>query len=223
MRRANHRLILDQQRRVHLHIAMFGGVQIEHELADGPFQTRQRAFGHHKTRTGHAGGGFEIHQAERFADFKMLLGLEIECARRAETVQQHVAMLVRTHGHFIERRVGNGLQSLFQLGNNGFFLDFGRGQNLFEGRHFGLQAFGAGLILGGHGLTDLFGQGVALFLRLLRAHDGGAAAVVDRQNMITQRRGVAVQQSLIKLGLVVADPANVIHVLGLVSITSRSD
>jgi hypothetical protein len=51
-------------------------------------------------------------------------------------MQQHITMLVSAHGYFFERRVGNGLQGLFQLGNDSLFLDLGRGQNLFESGDF---------------------------------------------------------------------------------------
>ncbi len=79
--RAEHCGILDQDRGVHLRVAVLTCVQIEHELRQCALKPRQRALQHDEARAGKARGGLEIHQAERFAK-RHVIGGEIERRRR---------------------------------------------------------------------------------------------------------------------------------------------
>jgi hypothetical protein len=54
--------LIPVQRRVH----------IQHELAQGPMQTRQVALQHHKTRPSHARGTLEIHAAVKHSQGHMV-------------------------------------------------------------------------------------------------------------------------------------------------------
>ena len=70
---AEHGVVAHEQRRRHLRIAVFAGVQVEHELPERPFQPRQLPGEHGEAGAGHAGGSLEIHLAERLADLVVLL------------------------------------------------------------------------------------------------------------------------------------------------------
>ena len=76
--------------------------------------------------------GLEIHVAERAAEIVMRLWRKRIVAGRAEHVPLHIAVLVDTLGHFVERQIGNRGQLPGEL----FVRRFRRGLQL---RHRGLQ------------------------------------------------------------------------------------
>ena len=78
---------------------MLARVQVDHELAERPFQPRQRAAQHDEARAGHLRRGGEIHHAERLAQLEMLLRLEAEIARLAMLLQHDVGGFVRAVRH----------------------------------------------------------------------------------------------------------------------------
>ncbi|MNQ68716.1 hypothetical protein D3C85_832800 [compost metagenome] len=64
---AEHGLVADQQRRRYFQIPVLVRLQVEHELADGAFQTRQLALEHSKARAGHLSRSLKVQQAHGLA------------------------------------------------------------------------------------------------------------------------------------------------------------
>ncbi len=113
----------------------------------------------------------EIHHAERFAQFEMLLGLERVVALLADRVTLDIAVLVRAVRHVVRRHVGDLRQLLVELVGELLLLGLQRRQRGLELGDFGHQRFGALLVLGLLRLADFLGRRVAPRLRLLEFGD----------------------------------------------------
>ena len=146
---------------------MFGGVQVEHELAERAFQPRDLAGQHREARSREFCGALEIHLTESFADLEMLLR-PIPFVALANPTDLDIVVLIGSERHVIERYVGEDRQhvpegsvqiALTRLA----FLDEG----LYVG-HLGLQRFGLGRVAGAHRVADLLRGGIATFLLFLK-------------------------------------------------------
>src|SRR6185437_8158658 len=85
LRCAEHHLVAHQQRwtdlciAAYLHIAVLSdraGMNIEKQLPERALHAREALLQYHEARAGEFCRQFEIHHAERFAQFEMLLGLK---------------------------------------------------------------------------------------------------------------------------------------------------
>jgi hypothetical protein len=203
-------VVAHQERRVDLGVAaLFRRVQVEHELGDGSLQAREVLLQEYEARAGDLGGRREIHLAGRLAQRHMVFGLEGEVALAADAADLHVGGLVHAIGHVVERQVGQHLQAMRQLlveaGGFGLALLQGR----LEGRDLGHQRLGwLALALGD---ADLAAQRLALGLRRLALGDGGAAALVDLQQLGRQGREIALLQASVERSGVLPDETDVMH------------
>ena len=151
---------------------MLAGVQVEHEIGQRPLQPRPQVPVHREARAGKLGGAFEIEHAQRFAQFPVRLGREIELRRSAPAPDFDIIFGSLSHRHACVGQIGDAGENILQAGLvlcrcflpllNLFpqFLGFG---NLRAGILAAL--FQPGNVLGGavapgfHGLG--FGDGVA--------------------------------------------------------------
>ena len=214
MRRAEHRVVADEQRRADFGVAMLRCVQVEHELGESAFEARERALQHDEARARQFRRRLEIHQAERLADLEMLLRLKGEFLRRADFADLLVGLLVadRDVG---QRRIGNAGEKVAKFGFELPLLLLALLDGLFEARHLVHQGFGGFLVLGGLGLADVLRGGVAAGLRILQLLNRSAAFLVQLQNSIQQGSlgplDAAVLQPLHKGVLIVTNPFDVEH------------
>ncbi len=89
---------------------MHAGVQIEHELPERAFQSRQGAPQHDEARAGEFGGRGEIHQPQRLAQLEMLLRREVEVVWRPVLRQHDVGALIGAVRHLEVQDIGQPLQ-----------------------------------------------------------------------------------------------------------------
>lgn len=75
---AGHGLACDEERRENFRVAMFGGVQVQHEIDEGPFQSRAHAGQESEPSAGEFGRPGEIHEPQFFADVLMVLDREVK-------------------------------------------------------------------------------------------------------------------------------------------------
>lgn len=111
---AKQRLVAHQKRHDMLGIAVFFGMQVQHELAERPLQPRQLAFQHGEARAGNLGRRLEIHQAHRLTILKCSFGLKFIRGFCADQTDLDIAVLVGAIGHVIQRNVGNDRQRIAQ-------------------------------------------------------------------------------------------------------------
>ncbi len=78
---AGHRLPVDDERRQNFTVAVFGGVEVQHEVDQGPLQPGTGAQVKREARSGDLGGAFQVEDVQRRADVPMRLGLEGEPRR----------------------------------------------------------------------------------------------------------------------------------------------
>jgi hypothetical protein len=78
---------------------MLAGVQIQHELAERTFQSRQTGTQHDEAGTREFRSGGEVHQAQRLAQLEMLLRLKTEIAGLSVLLHDHIRRLIRAVRH----------------------------------------------------------------------------------------------------------------------------
>jgi hypothetical protein len=208
--RAEHSLVLDQQGWADLGIAVFAGLQVEHELAQRPLQPGNLALEDHKARAAHLGGGFEVHAAQGLAQIDVITGA-VDAAWCSDPADLDIAMLINARRHVVSRQVRQGGEDAIQSGLGGSFRLAVLGQFAFQRFDLGHQGGGAGLVLLGLGLADLLAGVVAARLGGLAGSLCGAQGRVQAQNF--RRLG---RQPLQAPGLVIgvgifADGLDVVH------------
>src|SRR5262249_6024863 len=95
------------KRRCDLSVAVLRGVHVEHELPERTFEPRQTLLEHHKPRARQFGGGLEVHLAERFAEFEMLLWGERKISLGAEAMMLDIVARIFAIGYVVERQIRN--------------------------------------------------------------------------------------------------------------------
>ncbi len=208
---AEHRLVTHHQWRRDFGIAVLAGVQVDHELAERPLQTRQLAGQHRETRTGELGSAFEIHIAERFANLEVLLCRVVPAGLLAGDAGHHIVVLVLAIGHIVEGHVRQARQGIVQLGGDLTVLFLGARHVFLDISDFGFQLFRQFHVLLRHGGADFLGGGVAAGLHILQRLDDGTALFIESDQ--TCRRGLyaAPCKGRIKSFGVFAYPFNVVH------------
>ena len=176
-----------------------------------PLESRQRSLQDDKTRTREFRSGLEIHQAERFAQIEMLLRLERIFALGAEAVMLDIVVRVGAVGNIVERQVWNFRKRGIER-RNGQPLCFLRCVDLrLQSRDLRHQRGGAGLVLLGLGLADLFGGGIAPGERGFKLGDRGAALFIEREELVGLRRMAAPAEGAVEFLRMLANPPYVVH------------
>ena len=131
-----------------------------------------------------------------------------------------IAVLVRTLGHIIERRIGDLCELALQRGGGVLLLRFHLRDRGFQLRHLGHQRLRCRLVLLRLGLTDLLRGGVAARLPLLQFGDQRAALLVERQQALRQRFEPAALERAVEGVRIVANGFDIVHgVIGGSSVT----
>ena len=188
-------------------------MNVEHELRDGPLQPRELALQHDEAGSRQLRRCLEIHEAQRLADFEMLLRHEVEYRLRRNVVPFHFLICVRARA---VRHIGQGqVRDRFQQFDDGAvepalsllaLLDDG-----LELGHLLHQALCRCLVLGALGLADLLRGGVAARLRLLQLRQMLAARLVALQDLGRHRWQAAPGEAPVESILVLADETDVVH------------
>ncbi|MNT13196.1 hypothetical protein D3C72_1481570 [compost metagenome] len=161
---AAHRGGVDHVRHVHLGVAVFLRMGVEHQLDQRAVHARQAAAQHREARTGDLDRGVEV-QAQLLAHVDVVAHCEVELARLAHAAHLGVLGLVIAHRHAFVRQVGDRQHQFGQM-----CLD------LIEPRGRGLErvADAADFCHHGRGVlafalehADLLGQAVAARLQFL--------------------------------------------------------
>ena len=158
-------------------VAVLAGVQIQHELDQGPVQAGDAGIHDREAGTGDLRRRFEVELAEGFAHVHVVAGFEIELAGRAPAAQLHVVVLVAAVGRLRVGQVGQAAEQFVQfLLHQRQFL-FGHLELFAQGRDLGQD--GAGILPFGLGLADGLRAGLAFVLQVLHPHLQGLALFVQ--------------------------------------------
>ena len=186
--RARQRGGIHQERRLHLGVAVLARVQREHEVDQRPRHPGARAHQEREPRTGRLHRALEIDDAEGRPEVPVRLGLEVERPGLAHPAHLDVVRRAGADRHLRRRQVGDGQQQ--------------RAARLLDRLDFRLQfldplaAFAVGrehrarvapFLLGPR---DLLPRPVLLLLEALGLRDDGAAARLDRGELLEIAVGV---------------------------------
>ncbi len=208
---AVHGLGIHQVRRQNLGVAVLAGVQVEHEVGQRPLQPRSQVPVHREACAGKLGGAFEIEHAQRFAQFPVRLGSEIELRRRAPAPDFDIIFGRLSHGHAFVRQVGdageNVLQTGFELCRRFLAL-----LNLFP-QFLGFGNLSAGILAALLQPGDVFGGAVAPGFHGLGFGDGVAALGVNVMEILQHLGWIhtALAQLFFHQGQVVANEVEIKH------------
>ena len=195
---AIHGAVIHQQGHGAFGITVSLCMQVQHPLAKRAFQARERTLQHSKARPGQLRRRGEIHQAERFTQFKMLLGLKREFGRCAMLVLHHIGAFIAPIRHFRIQDIGQRFQ-------HGILRGFGRCRFGFQRRHVIAQPHGFGFKRGGiatlaFGYADILGKRIAPGLLFLQRGLRRTPRFIMRQNARRGRGGTAPRQRRIESG-----------------------
>ncbi len=182
------RLVVDDDRRQHLGVAVLSSVQVEHEVHQRALEQRAAAAQQREPRPGDLGRAREVEDAERLAERDVVERLEVELRLGSPPPHLDVGRLVAAYGNGLVRKVRDALEHGLQLGVGRVALGFERLDRLLELAH--LLALGVGLLFVPflHELADLGAQPVALGRALAMLGDRPAAPDVELREPIQDRR-----------------------------------
>ena len=210
LRRAEHGVVANEQRRVHFRVAVLVRVQVDHELTERALQPREAAFEHHEARARELRRRLEIHEPQSLAELEMLLGA-VERRRLSGTVTLHVAVLVCADRHVLLGNIGDGGKSLEQSLLGDALGLFQLRHRFLDPRNVGHQLLRPRLVLLRLGLADLLGEGIAALGGCLQGGDGALALVVEADQLSGQGLHAPVPEALIERRGIVADGTDVVH------------
>ena len=211
--------VVDQGRHDGFRVAVLGGVQVQHELAQRPLHARERATQDGEARAGQLGGGGEIHHAQRLAEFEMLLRLEAEVARFAVLSQYEVGGFVGTVGDLSVEDIGQRLQDALDR-----LVEVRRA--LFQPFHLAAQRRGLGFQRRGIGtgalaLADLARQRVAARLFFLQRGLRRPPVRIARQDVRRHRCQSTPRHGRVERGPIGSDGADIVHRFSPPPVSSR--
>ena len=207
--RAVGRGIAHQARGFGLAVAELLRLDVEHEVGEGPFETRQTALEDDEARARDAHRGLEIHHAERRAQVDVVPRVEIEPGRFADPPHLHVRRLVETVGRVVRRQVGQRRQQLFDLGVEAALFRLAVADQVLELADLRHQC--ARLLAPSPGRADLLGQPVAPVLGLLDLRPRRASALIKVEHVRRDGIEATPRESGVERFRVFANPPDVVH------------
>ena len=213
LRRAEHGVVAHQHRRLDLDIAVFGRVQVEHELFERAREAGERPLQHDEARARELGGDVEVHQAQRLAELEMLARLVHPSEFRPDAPAAHldVAGLVLAVGNVVERQVGNfcerGLERRARLALDR--LEFRHGR--LEAGDLRLEVVRRLDVLARHGRADLLRSRVAALLGALQVENRQTPLLVERDQRFGARAEAAAGEAGVERLRIVAYRLDVVH------------
>jgi hypothetical protein len=190
-------------------IAVLFRVQVDHELRQRPVQARQGALQDREARARHAACRLELKAAKGLAELEMLLYLEGEGLRLAPAAHFLVRALVGADGNVGVGQVRDAREQVFQRLPRFRLLLLQFAETAFQAGHLG--DLGLGILTGAFLLADPLGGVVALCLQFLQLRDGGAARLVERDDLRGQGLGAPVAQGLVEGVGIFANPLEIKH------------
>ncbi len=145
-------MVFDEQRRVDFGVAAVvvgrrRRVIVEHEARDGAFEAGERAFQEHEAGAGDFGGGVEIHEAQRLAQFEMLLGREGVGLRGSDFADFLIVVFILAVGDVVARQVRDDGEGRFQFRVDRAFVFFATRNGILKSGDFFHEFGGGGFIL----------------------------------------------------------------------------
>ena len=207
--RAIHGGVIHQQRHRTLGIAMRFRMQVQHPLPKRPFQPREWAFQHRKTRTRELGGSGEIHQAKRLTQFEMLLGCEGKLRLRAMLMLHHIGAFIAPIRHFGIKDIGECFQHGLLRGLSFRGFGFKRCHVVAQLHRFGFQRRGIGALALGR--ADILGKRITPRLLFLQRRLRRTPRLIMRQYVRCRWGDTASRQRCIESGRVGAQLPYVVH------------
>ena len=203
------RVLMHQERRRYLGIAVFLGLMIEHEVGKTPLQSREHAFQKHKPGAGQLCRRREIHQPEPLADRHVIAWGEGETRRRPGPPDLLVLILVHTVRDIVTQAVRQRADHFLDLGLE-------RPTLLLKLLHAGLdardlvdQARGVLLLALQH--ADLLGGLVAPLLQGLQLRGPRAPSGVGLENTGRHRVQAPSLHCRVESLSILADASDVMH------------
>ena len=188
---------------------------VEHELGERPVQPDHRALHHHEARAGEPAGRLEVEAGLRRRDLEVLERRRGEVARVAPAADLDVGGLVGAVGDVVHRQVRDRQQQLAQRGVGLRRLGLEPGDLVLLVGDERAQPLELRLVAARLGGADLAARGVALGERGLGGGDPGAAGLVERQDLVGDRRQAAAGEGGVEGVRLLADQADVVHGQGL--------
>ena len=213
LRRTEHRVVAHQQRRIDLGIPVLACMQIEHELSERTLEPRQTFLQDHEARAGKLRGRLEVHLAERLTEIEMLLGRKAVAVLGPEMMVLHivVGVLAVRHVGRRKRQVRNLRERVVEFLRELLLLRFQRRNRGLQLRDLGEKLLRRRFLVAFLRCADLLGRRVAPRQGRLRLLDGGAAALVEHDQLLGLRRQPAPRQRLVEGVGIVANPLDVVH------------
>ena len=182
------------ERRLHLAVAVLGGVQVEHEVDERTLETRTRTAQHGEARAGDLRATLEVDDAECRPQIPVGLRLEVEGARFAHGADDRVVGRRLPHRHRLMRKVGEDEHRALALVLDRVELD----AELLDLLRALAVAFlnRAGILTLPLGARDLVARGVLLALEPFELTDETATHTFERRDFV---------QSLVRVHSAVAE------------------
>jgi hypothetical protein len=99
----------------HLPVAVFCCVKVQHEVDEGPFQSRARPCEKGEPRTGHFRSPGQIDYPEHLPELPVRKGIKAELRLFPPLAYNQVGRFILPDGHALMGHVGQGIQDLVQL------------------------------------------------------------------------------------------------------------
>ena len=166
---------------------MLGRLNVQHELADGPFQPRQPALQHRETRPRHLRRRLEVQQTQRLTQIGVILGRPALPGHAPGLADQHIARLVLAVRHILRRQALLRRQQVAQRLADPGLLGLRRRDLALQALDLALQPFGLDEVLPAHRRPDQLGALIALRQRRLPRRLRRPQRRIQRQDLVDQR------------------------------------
>ena len=190
---------------------MLAGVQVEHEVGQGPLQARAQVPIHRKARAGNFRGSLQVEHAKVFPNFPVRLGSKVELQGRTPAADFHVLVRGLADRDARVRNVGDADENLPQAG----FVFFGGLSQLLDllAQFLGFGNQRSRILPTLLQFCDLFRGAISLGLHGLRAGDGLAPLSIHLGEVFQNlsRLHAALAQLFLDQRQVVADKSQIKH------------
>ncbi len=206
-----HGLGVTDKGRLDFGIAMFGGVQVEHELNERALKFCALTGVNRKAGTGNFSAAFEVDQLECFANIPVRLDRKIKGPFLPENADDRIIRFARTNRNGRARQIRDKQQSgrnFLVEGAHLFVKNCNAVTNLPDAF---LGGFGFGFFSLFHESADIFRCGIALAFEFFAFGNSGAAFDIKRKQAVDIGFGFTVNERLFNGGWIFANEFNVEH------------
>jgi len=186
-------------------------MHVDEELPDGALHAGEPALEHREARAGELCGGLEVHLAQVFAQFEVLLWRKRIIALRPEVMVLDVVVLVLAVGHFGCRQIRNRGERVVQFPRIFLLLCFQRRHRRLDLVDLGHQRGRGDLVASLLSLETLRGSFLTPRLCLLCPLDCVSALLIKREDRRRLRWKPAPRKARVEASRVFANPFDVVH------------